>query len=148
MRTNESIVFRVEETSDLPIWVQLRNRIAYLIRSGFFKAGEQLPSVRSLAAEAHINYNTVAKAYRDLELSGLIISIRGRGMFVQNGVSEGDAERLAVDALLENCIRQYRAMGMTYQEISEHAQSVIGEFKRKALEAEEEKLSYGTVQPR
>ena len=84
---DDKTVFTVDETSDLPIWVQLRNRIAYLIKTGFFQPGEQLPSVRSMAAEAKINYNTVTKAYRDLELSSLIVSIRGRGMFVQKNTA-------------------------------------------------------------
>ncbi len=43
---DDNPLFRVDETSDLPIWAQLRNRFAYLIRTGFFKPGEQLPSVR------------------------------------------------------------------------------------------------------
>ena len=69
MSKEEVTVFEVDELSDLPIWVQLRNRIAHLIRTGYFSPGEQLPSVRSLAADAKINYNTVTRAYRDLELS-------------------------------------------------------------------------------
>ena len=138
-------MFRVEETSDLPIWAQLRNRVAYLIRMGVFKAGDQLPSVRSLAADAQINYNTVTKAYRDLELSGLIVSIRGRGMFVQKGVSIDDEEEGAIDTLLESCIDQYRAKGMNYGEIRDRLVSMVDKLERKALEAEEERQSYGTI---
>ena len=145
MTTPDNIMFRVEETSDLPIWAQLRNRVAYLIRMGVFKAGDQLPSVRSLAADAQINYNTVTKAYRDLELSGLIVSIRGRGMFVQKGVSTDDEEEGAIDALLESCIDQYRAKGMNYGEIRDRLVSMVDKLERKALEAEEERQSYGTI---
>ena len=139
-------LFRVDETSDLPIWAQLRNRFAYLIRTGFFKPGEQLPSVRSMAAEAKINYNTVTKAYRDLELSGLAVSARGRGMFVQRNISLEESEEDAIDALLENCIRQYRSKGMAYREVRGHMLSIIDELERKAREAEEEKSEYGIVQ--
>lgn len=138
-------IFRVDETSDLPIWAQLRNRIAYLIRTGHFQAGDQLPSVRSLAAEAKINYNTVTKAYRDLELAGLIVSVRGRGMFVQKSDDERNEDIEAADALLENCIRQYKAQGMTYREIREHMTAITNELESKAREAEQEKLSYGNV---
>mgnify|MGYP000018255420 CR=1 FL=1 len=145
MTTSDNIVFRVEETSDLPIWAQLRNRVAYLIRTGVFKAGDQLPSVRSLAADAKINYNTVTKAYRDLELSGLIVSIRGRGMFVQKGVSIGHEETGAIDALLESCIAQYRAKGMTYGEVHEHLVTMVDELEQKAREAEAERQLYGTI---
>lgn len=145
MQNNEdNILFRVDETSDLPIWAQLRNRFAYLIHAGFFGAGDQLPSVRSLAAEAKINYNTVTKAYRDLELSGLIVSVRGRGMFVQRNISSGESEEDAIDALLENCIRQYLSKGMTYHEARERMISIVGEMERKAREAEEGKHGYGT----
>ena len=58
-------IFRVDETSDLPIWVQLRNRMAYLIRTGRFKGGDPLPSIRSLSAAAATNYGTATRAYRD-----------------------------------------------------------------------------------
>ena len=154
--SDDAIVFRVDDnlstladfrykTSDLPIWAQLRNRIAYLIRTGRFKAGDQLPSVRSLAAEARINYNTVAKAYRDLELSGFIVSVRGRGMFVQKNVAASSAEEEAIDALVESCIKQYRARGMAYREVRERMTGIVDELERKAREAEEEKRDYATV---
>ena len=142
---SDTIIFRVDDTSDLPIWAQLRNRIAYLIRTGFFKDGDQLPSVRSLAADARINYNTVTKAYRDLELSGLIASVRGRGMFVQEEASGGDAELEAADALLENCIRQYKAQGMTYREIRNRMTALVDELDSKARTADEEMRSHGTI---
>lgn len=142
MQNQDNIIFRVDETSDLPIWAQLRNRMAYLIKTGQLAAGEQLPSVRSLAAEAKINYNTVTKAYRDLELSGLIVSVRGRGMFVQKNAAGQDSEVGAIDALLEDCIKQYRTKGLTYTEISERALSMIEEMKSNAITAGQEKEEY------
>lgn len=145
MTQPDDIIFRVEETSDLPIWAQLRNRMAFLIKSGRLVAGEQLPSVRSLAAQAKINYNTVAKAYRDLELSGLIVSIRGRGMFVQRNIDAGNEENAAIDALLENCIGQYRSKGMSYREVRERMIAKVDEMERKAREAERERELYESL---
>ena len=118
-------VFRVDETSDLPIWVQLRNRLAYLIRKGDLAPGEQLPSVRSLAADANINYNTVTRAYRDLELAGLVVTFRGRGMFVTNAASSEDAKLDSVDALLKDCVKQYRSRGLSFGDIGERISSVL-----------------------
>lgn len=117
-------LFVVDETSDLPIWAQLRNRFTFLIRSGALKEGEQLPSVRSLAAQAHINYNTVARAYRDLELAGLAVSLRGRGMFVQAPTTAGDTTA-DVDAIFEDVVAQYRALGMTYDDIAGHLDDIL-----------------------
>ena len=75
-------LFSVDESSQLPIWLQVRNRFAYLIKTGYYRPGDQLPSVRTLAADAAVNYNTVSKAYVDLEHSGSVESVRGRGVFV------------------------------------------------------------------
>lgn len=139
---NEKI-FTVDDNSDLPIWVQLRNRIAYLIRVGFFKPGEQIPSVRSLSTSAKINYTTVTKAYKDLEQNNLIISIRGRGMYVQKDVplvSEG-AES-AVDIIVEDCVKQYRSVGMSYDDIRNRMENIATSLENEAKKAAVEKMEY------
>lgn len=62
-------------------------------------------------AAAEINYGTVTRAYRDLELGGLIVSVRGRGMFVQKHLPMHEDEgALAADAAARDCISQYRAL--------------------------------------
>lgn len=126
-------VFQVDETSNLPIWVQLRNRLAYLIRKGDFKSGEQLPSVRSLAADANINYNTVTRAYRDLELGGLVISFRGRGMFVAETEDTEDAKLEAIDVTTQNCLRQYRDEGLSYSDIRTRILEIIDNCSEESL---------------
>ena len=77
-------LFEIDESSGLPVWVQLRNRFVYLIKTGHYQPGDQLPSVRTLAAEAAINYNTVSKVYVNLESDGYVESVRGRGVFVRD----------------------------------------------------------------
>ncbi|MEG2556893.1 MAG: GntR family transcriptional regulator, partial [Raoultibacter sp.] len=84
-------VFEVDEASDLPLWVQLRNRLIYLINSGCYKPGDQLPTVRGLASDISINYNTVNKAYLSLMSEGYIVSTRGRGAFVCDLEEEEDS---------------------------------------------------------
>ena len=69
--------FELDYNSGLPVWIQVKNRIAYLIGSGEYKAGDQLPTVRSLAVDLDISYNTVNRAYMDLEREGT--SPRARG---------------------------------------------------------------------
>ena len=72
----------INEQSAVPIWVQLKMRLLHLIASGELQSGDQLPTVRELAAQAHVNYNTVSKVYQDLERDGYIVSKRGCGSFV------------------------------------------------------------------
>lgn len=135
-------IFAVDELSDLPIWVQLRNRIAYLIRTGNFAAGEQLPSVRSMAAAAKINYNTVTKAYRDLEQGGLIINVRGRGMFVSRDAAAEDNGIDAADALADACLRRYRQIGMSYDEATERIAALAQAMQERSAETTDKKRGY------
>jgi GntR family transcriptional regulator len=78
---------RISDQDGVPIYVQLMNQIKYLVASGRLKAGEQLPPVRKLAEQLLVNPNTVARAYRELEREGLVISRQGSGVFVSDGVS-------------------------------------------------------------
>ena len=71
--------FELDYNSGLPVWIQVKNRIAYLIGSGEYKAGDQLPTVRSLAVDLDISYNTVNRAYMDLEREGYISTRKGKG---------------------------------------------------------------------
>lgn len=76
--------YTIDKKSDIPIWVQLKQRLVYLIMSGSYKPGDQLPTVRELAVQLDINYHTVNKVYHDLEGSGLIEVQAGRGSHVAN----------------------------------------------------------------
>ena len=69
-------------TGDRPIWLQLMERLQLGIVTGEYQAGERLPSVRELAAEAAVNPNTMQKALTELERSGLLYAQRTAGRFV------------------------------------------------------------------
>lgn len=71
-----------EMTSDRPIFVQIIERIQIDIVSGKYHAGEKLPSVRDLAAEAAVNPNTMQKALSELERTGLVYAQRTSGRFI------------------------------------------------------------------
>jgi GntR family transcriptional regulator len=75
-------VIRVETTSFIPIYEQIKKEILRLVATGRLKAHDPLPSIRDLAAEIIVNPNTVARAYRELEQVGLISTQKGRGSFV------------------------------------------------------------------
>lgn len=110
--------FRINEKSVIPIWIQIRKRLVYLISSGKFERGERLPSVRELSVELGVNYNTVNKVYQDLERDGYICSQRGRGTFVTDlknvklSAVDQDVEAMAIDF-----VQQALAKGMTSEDI-------------------------------
>ena len=84
-------MIRVDATSFVPIYEQIKQGIVRLVATGRLKVGEPLPSIRDLAAEIIVNPNTVARAYRELEQDGLVSTQKGRGSFV------ADRARLDVD---------------------------------------------------
>jgi GntR family transcriptional regulator len=77
------MLFQVDSNAATALYRQLVDQIRYGAASGALKVGESLPSIRPLARQLHLNRNTVAKAYSELENSGVIKTIPGKGCFVQ-----------------------------------------------------------------
>ena len=70
-------------TSDgVPIYLQVVNQVKYLVAAGRLKAGEELPPIRTLAEKLVVNPNTIARAYRELELAGIVEKRRTAGTYV------------------------------------------------------------------
>ena len=73
---------QINNSSDDPIYLQIKNQIKAQIISGDLKVGEQLPSIRFLAKELRISMLTAKRAFDELELDGFINSVQGKGNFV------------------------------------------------------------------
>lgn len=90
----------------VPIYLQIVNQVKYLVASGRLAPGEELPPIRTLAEQLLINPNTVARAYRELELAGVVTKRRTAGTYVSDTTSPlARRERLKIvteriDALL------------------------------------------------
>ena len=110
--------FEPDKTSDVPLWVQLRQRLVYLISTGYFKPGDQLPTVRALASDISINYNTVNKAYLSLASDNYIESTRGRGAFVRDLNAEADSEYAQeLNEVMDDSIVACRNMGLSLDDV-------------------------------
>ena len=102
---------RISQDDGTPIYQQLINQIKLLAASGRLSEGEQLPAVRKLAETLLINPNTVARAYRELETAGAVVSKRGSGVFVSDAgspLSRREKNRLLnerIDALLTEAVQ-------------------------------------------
>jgi GntR family transcriptional regulator len=111
----------VDINSSLAVYVQIENHIQFAIASGRLKPGDQLPSVRELSERLDVNPNTVAKAYRDLEVMGLLYTRRGMGVFVNKGIENRcreDCHRRIIGRLHE-VVAEAKAAGMTDKQIDE-----------------------------
>jgi GntR family transcriptional regulator len=85
-------VIRVDASSFVPIYEQIKKEILRLSATGRLQAGDPLPSIRDLAAAIIVNPNTVARAYRELEQEGVIATQKGRGSVLAER-ARADAER-------------------------------------------------------
>ena len=115
-------------SSDRPIYAQLYDKILIRIVCGIYKAGNRLPSVRDLAAEANVNPNTMQRAFAELEHSGLIVTQRNSGRVVTEDLMKIEAAKhqlalTQVNSFFENM----RELGYNDQEILALVKSIIKE---------------------
>ena len=94
------MILRVDSSSAVPPYDQIRGQIATMIATGLLPAGRRLPSIRQLAADLGLASGTVGRAFRELEQGGFIVSRGRHGTFVTERlpVSPADRERALVDA--------------------------------------------------
>ena len=76
------MLLKVDTSNSIPVYSQIVNQIKHAIASGILRSGEFLPSLRDTARDLRINPHTVAKAYRELEILGLVRTDHGRGTCV------------------------------------------------------------------
>ena len=77
----------ISPDSGVPIYLQIVNQMKYLVASGRLAPGDEVPPIRVLAQQVLINPNTVARAYRELEVAGLLTKRQGAGTYVSDGGS-------------------------------------------------------------
>lgn len=85
--------------SGVPIYTQIVEQVEARVMSGALRPGDQLPTVRQLASELRVNFNTVARAYRILDEAGLISTQQGRGTYILEQPSPGAADALRHEVL-------------------------------------------------
>ena len=114
------MLIQLDFRSGQPIYVQIVEQVRQLIAQGKRKPGDQLPTVRQMAADLRVNFNTVARAYRLLDEAGLISTQHGRGTYVWEMPSEETARRLrwqSLQELSEHFVSEAECMGYTPDEV-------------------------------
>jgi GntR family transcriptional regulator len=102
----KEIQLKLDFHSGMPIYTQITEHIRHQIASGALHQGDQLPTVRQLATDLRVNWNTVARAYRLLDEAGLISTQQGRGTYIWEAPSETTTRELRHKAL-ESLTRRY-----------------------------------------
>jgi len=110
----------IDFRSGIPIYLQVVERIKERLASGRMKPGDQLPTVRSLASELRVNFNTIARAYRIMDESGIISTQQGRGTYILDMPPPevvGSIRAKALEALTQRYIADAGRLGATPDEL-------------------------------
>jgi GntR family transcriptional regulator len=118
---NAGFRFQLDLHSGMPVYRQVIDQVRGGIASGMLAAGDQLPTVRQLAVDLAINPNTVVRAYRELELGGLLETHQGTGTFISTQkMKQADAERnRQLTQIVADCVSRAGAAGFTVDELIE-----------------------------
>jgi GntR family transcriptional regulator len=111
--------FRLDNSSGVPIYRQLIDQVQDGIATGVLGLGHQLPTVRQVAVDLAINPNTVMRAYRELEIRGVLDTQQGTGTFIaaQQPQIDGDDRTRRLDRLIDDFIARAGSGGFTLEEI-------------------------------
>lgn len=120
----ETMAWALDE--GLPIYPQLMDEIRRRIVTEVYKAGDRIPSVRELAAEAEVNANTMQKALSELEREELLITMRSTGRTVTSNIEKiKGTKKIMAEKEISRCMTYMKDLGYSIEEI----QSLIAEYK-------------------
>jgi len=112
----------VDLISKIPIYVQIIDQIKHMIANGTLRPDDQLPTVRQLATDLRVNFNTIARAYRMLDEEGLISTQHGRGTYILPLPSEKNGDILRqqdLDWLTRHYLNEVAQLGYSAEDVSQ-----------------------------
>jgi len=110
----------IDLRSDIPIYLQIVEQVRQQVAGGELKPDDQLPTVRALASDLRINFNTVSRAYRLLDEAGIISTQQGRGTYILEMPPPETTELLrleSLDALTRQYLGQAKKLGYTVEQV-------------------------------
>jgi GntR family transcriptional regulator len=126
--------------SEMPIYLQIVKQIENMLLAGELKPGDQLPTVRQLAAELDVNFNTVARSYRLLDESGQISTQQGRGTYILDLPGESVQQRLRqeeLQVLTQRFLCEVARLGISPQEAKQEIEVQVRAWQAGKLEKPE-----------
>ncbi|MGI6506833.1 MAG: GntR family transcriptional regulator [Saccharofermentanales bacterium] len=120
---------KIKNSSNDPIYLQIKNQIRNAILNGELEVGELLPSIRLLAKELRVSVITTKRAYDELENDGFIHSVQGKGSFVAPQNTELMKERFLkkIEASIAEILRYAKLAGMSHDELIEMIRTLESE---------------------
>lgn len=127
-KTEGTLAFTLDATNGIPFYKQIIHQIEMAVADGRLHTGDQLPTVRSLAVELKINPNTVARAYNELEIRGIVTTQQGSGTYIGDKrirMLDIERERMLAE-LTRSVITHAASYGFTLREIIDYLEEIDG----------------------
>lgn len=124
-----------------PLYMQIARQVEQMVAGGALQVGDQLPTVRELATELRINFNTVARAYHVLDEQGLISTQRGRGTYIWEQPTEEIMQKLkqkTLEELAQRYLQDSHNLGYSPQQAADVLQQMIAAASTAGVEASSE----------
>ncbi|MCL2230402.1 MAG: GntR family transcriptional regulator [Treponema sp.] len=123
----EGINFTLDPVNGAPIYRQIIQQIEYAILSGRMKSGDKLPTIRSLAVDLKTNPNTIARAYNELEIRGVLETQVGSGTYISDKkpVMEDDSLNRKIQEVIARFMHELRDLGVENKELVKLIDSYI-----------------------
>lgn len=133
------MLVRLNFHSGKPAYLQILEQIKYALASGGLRPGDQLPSIRAMAEDLHINRNTVAKAYSELEHEGIVKTLRGKGVYCREGVSplRDDAREGILTQAIDAAIVQAHHFQVNGKEFLRRVEQRLDDFEKQRRQQRE-----------
>ncbi|HYP09610.1 MAG TPA: GntR family transcriptional regulator [Bryobacteraceae bacterium] len=127
--------FRLDMKSGVPVYRQLIDQVLVAIAAGQLTAGDQLPTVRQLAVDLSINPNTVVRAYKELEIRGMLTTQQGTGTFITSKkVKSDEAQRQKrLSQMLAEFVARVSADGYTVEDIMDRLTEMVAASGRRTV---------------
>ncbi len=138
---NKRLILQIDFRSGLPIYTQIVNQVQAQVVGGVLKSGDQLPTVRALAEDLRVNFNTVARAYRILDEARIISTQQGRGTYITEIPPPKVTEKLrreSLEILTQRYISEAMRLGFSKEEISGMAKEQIKAWKENKAQTQAE----------
>ena len=117
--------FVISQADPRPLYQQIKDQLRHRIAVGELKAGDEIPSIRQLAADIRVSVITIKRAYLELELEGVIQTRQGRGSFVSDNVQLGDTiKEQELQAHLRAAVQSAALLRLTEEELIERLREV------------------------
>jgi GntR family transcriptional regulator len=111
------MIFRLNQSSGVPVYLQLIEQVKHAVETGALRPGEQLPAIRKLAGELIINPNTVVRAYRELQYEKIIELRQGSGAYISESISGRTRDLRQGQRIVQSAVERLASLGLSEEEM-------------------------------